>query len=162
MTILYIHGLNGSLSQEKRDILETYGNVLSPSIDYNNNVNSIIDLHSSHQQTAINVIIGSSMGGFAAYHLSKLYKLPCLIFNPALAQRSVHQLIPETPKSSENLTHIVLGSKDPIVQPKGTLEFLGNLLYQPQDYTISIRHDLAHRIPLSVFKEEVSKFMEKL
>ncbi|WP_299396488.1 YqiA/YcfP family alpha/beta fold hydrolase [uncultured Gelidibacter sp.] len=162
MNILYIHGLNGSLTQEKRDILERYGKVQAPSIDYEHNPDSIMWLYEKFKHSEIDIIMGSSMGGFASYHLAKLLQLPALVFNPALANRSVHQNIPSTPESTTQLLHIVLGSMDTVVDPKGTLAFLANSLTQPQDYTISIRHDLEHRIPVTVFEKEVVKFMEAL
>lgn len=160
MNILYIHGLNGSLSQEKRLILERYGNVQAPAIDYENNPDSIIGLHIHYKDAKIDVVMGSSMGGFAGYHLSKLLQLPVLVFNPALAYRSVFQNVPDTPATNGSNISIVLGAKDDIVDPKSTLNFLGDLLKQAQDYTINIRHDLEHRIPVTVFEEEIVRFMK--
>ncbi|TXE09216.1 hypothetical protein ES711_04595 [Gelidibacter salicanalis] len=162
MNILYIHGLNGSLTPEKRTILEHFGTVKSPSLDYENNADSINSLYTHFKDAHIDMIIGSSMGGFAGYHLSKLLRLPCLIFNPALADRSVYQTIPTTGESSKHTLHLVLGSQDSVVNPKGTLDFLANLLHTSQDYSISIRHDLEHRIPITAFEEEVAKFMAAL
>lgn len=162
MNILYIHGLNGSLIPEKREILERYGNVEAPSIDYENNPDSILCLYNQYKDAKIDVIMGSSMGGFAGYYLSKLLQLPALVFNPALAERSVVQNVPDTPETNNGKIHIVLGSKDRVVDPKDTLHFLGDLLMQKQDYNISIRHDLEHRIPLDVFEEEVVRFMSSL
>ena len=159
MKILYIHGLNGSLSPEKQVFLERYGNVEAPSLDYENNPDSIIWLYNRYKDAKINVIIGSSMGGFAGYHLSKLFKVPALLFNPALAHRSVAQKAPGTPENNASRIHIVLGSKDDVVDPKDTLNFLGDSLRQSQDYNIQIRHDLEHRIPVGVFEEEITRFM---
>lgn len=162
MKILYIHGLNGSLIPEKREVLERYGSIEAPFIDYENNPDSIIWLYDQYKDAQIDVVMGSSMGGFAGYHLCKALQLPALIFNPALAERSVHQHIPDTPQSNHRIIHIILGSKDPVVNPKATLQFLGDLLMQEQNYCLSIRHDLEHRIPLDVFEEEVIKFMASL
>src|SRR5690606_18830413 len=141
MKILYIHGLNGSLIPEKREVLERYGTVRAPSIDYENNPDSITWLHNQYKKANIDIVMGSSMGGFAGYHLSKLLQLPALVFNPALAERSVVQNVPHTPETNKGHIHMVLGSKDPVVNPKATLQFLGELLMQEQDYRISIRHD---------------------
>jgi len=162
MNILYIHGLNGSLTQEKRTILEHYGTVKSPSLDYENNADSINSLYTRFKDAHIDVIIGSSMGGFAGYHLSRLLQLPCLVFNPALADRSVFQTVPQIAAANKNMIHLVLGSKDTVVDPKAILDFLANVLHTPQDYSISVRHDLEHRIPIAVFEEEVAKFMAAL
>ena len=161
MNILYIHGLNSSLNEEKRLISERYGKVHAPNIDYENNPDRIMWLHNHYKDADINVIVGSSMGGFAGFHLSKLFKVPALLFNPALAVRRVFQNIPDTPKTNGSRLSIVLGSKDDLVDPKSTLNFLGDLLTQPQDFNLTIRHDLAHRIPVDVFEEEVALFFER-
>lgn len=162
MNILYIHGLNGSLSPEKQAILERYGKVQAPSIDYEDNSDSIKWLHDKYKNTQLDVIIGSSMGGFAGYHLSKLLLRPALVFNPALASRSVFQNTPDTPETNGSAISIVLGAKDTVVDPKSTLNYLGDSLKQLQDYHISIRHDLEHRIPVPVFEEELTLFFERL
>lgn len=162
MNILYLHGLHGNLTQEKRLVLEHHGNVMAPTIDYENYTDCILWLYNGYKDQKIDVVLGSSMGGFAGYYLGKMLQVPTLIFNPALAERSVLQNAPDTPESTNNSIHIVLGSKDKVVNPKGTLHFLGNLLQQAQNYNMSIRHDLEHRIPLDVFKEEVDKFMRSV
>ncbi|MEO5787602.1 YqiA/YcfP family alpha/beta fold hydrolase [Gelidibacter sp.] len=162
MNTLYIHGLNGSLTPEKRVILERYGNVQSPAIDYENNPDSIMWIYNQYKDAKIDIIMGSSMGGFAGYHLSKLFKTPALLFNPALSERSVFQNIPETGETNGSCISIVLGSKDTVVSPKDTLSFLGDILMQSQNYNISIRYDLEHRIPVHVFEEEVTKFFENV
>ena len=76
MNILYLHGLNGSLSDEKRTILEEYGTVYSPAIDYESDVNSIENLRRQFVDGKIDVVMGSSMGGFAGYYLSIAFKNP--------------------------------------------------------------------------------------
>ena len=159
MKILYIHGLDSSLSPEKQNILERYGKVEAPAIDYENNPMRIKWLFDTYKNAKIDIIIGSSMGGFAGYHLSKMLRIPALIFNPALFERSVEQAIPKTPESNGRVIYIVLGSKDNIVDPKSTLNFLGGILSQKQNYNIQIRHDLEHRIPVAVFEEEIVRFM---
>src|SRR5690554_3670358 len=114
MKILYLHGLNGNLSPEKREILEHYGEVFSPSIDYEADSESIASLMASFNSHDINVVIGSSMGGFAGYYISNAFQLPALLFNPALAARSVAQNIPEIKNETSVFKHIVLGTKDSV------------------------------------------------
>lgn len=159
MNILYLHGLNSSLSPEKRIVLERYGNVEGPAIDYESNPDCLIWLYNCYKNTEIDLVIGSSMGGFAGYHISKLFQVPALLFNPALANRSVVQNIPGTPETNGSSISVVLGAKDEIVNPQKTLNFIGDLLMVSQDYNIQIRHDLEHQIPLAVFEEEVMRFM---
>ena len=63
MNILYLHGLNGSLKPKKRNILEAYGTVLAPSIDYQNNSNAILWLYDSYKNKE-NSPFGKSSGLF--------------------------------------------------------------------------------------------------
>lgn len=158
MTILYIHGLNGSLSHEKQTILEQYGTVISPSIDYHNIPNAIECLYDTYKNKTIDVVIGSSMGGYTGFHLCKLIQKPALLFNPALASRSVEQQTPITPSNNGNNISIVLGAKDTVVDPKGTLNYIGDHLNTEQPIDIKILPYLEHRIPVDVFEEVVSRF----
>lgn len=162
MNILYIHGLNGSLNPEKREVLEPYGKVFSPSIDYEADSEAIIHLVESFKSHHTNVVIGSSMGGFTGYYVSNIYQCPALLFNPALAERSVYQNIPEIDHKTSPFKQIVLGTKDDIVDPKQTLGFLAETLIYHPEYKVHIHNSLAHRIPLDVFEEEVKLFFKQL
>jgi len=162
MNILYIHGLNGSLSPEKRIILEHYGNVFSPSIDYEKAPNSITDIIEYYPNINFDIVMGSSMGGFAGYYVSNHFQCPALLFNPALAKRPATQNIPKITHKISNNKHIVLGTEDAIVNPKDTLQFIANMIDLQPDFNIHLRNHLAHRIPISIFKEEVETFFNKI
>ncbi|EPR72762.1 hypothetical protein ADIWIN_2234 [Winogradskyella psychrotolerans RS-3] len=162
MKILYIHGLNGSLSPEKRALLEPYGEVFAPTIDYQSDVYAIANLSTAFKTQGINIVIGSSMGGFTGYYVSNLMQCPALLFNPALAQRSVPQTIPEINYNTSNFKQIVLGTQDDVVNPKQTLKFLSGTLIDHPEYKIHIHNNLAHRIPLEVFEKEIQLFFKHL
>ncbi|WP_417558228.1 YqiA/YcfP family alpha/beta fold hydrolase [Mesoflavibacter zeaxanthinifaciens] len=161
MNILYLHGLDSSLSIEKRAILEKYGAVYAPQIDYRKDTNSIKTILSNYNDMHINAILGSSMGGFVGYYIADALQRPALLFNPALAYRSVPQEIPNIANPNANLKHIVIGAKDKTIDPKTTLEFLSKSI-GIDNYNINIRQDLEHRIPEEIFKEEVKEFFKKL
>ena len=162
MNILYIHGLNGSLSEEKRTILENYGTVYSPSIDYESDNNSIENIRRQFVDGKIDVVMGSSMGGFVGYYLSIALKKPALLFNPALVSRSVFQNVPDYFNPNRSFKRLVLGAKDEVVDPKDTLKFIGERIAENTDYHISLRQDLAHRIPQDIFEYEVRSFFNHL
>jgi hypothetical protein len=162
MNILYLHGLNGSLSDEKRTILEKYGRVYSPAIDYESDSNCIENLRRQFVNGKIDVVMGSSMGGFTGYYLSIAFKKSALLFNPALVSRSVFQNVPDYSNSDRFFKQFVLGVKDEVVDPKDTLKFIGERMDENTYYHISLRPDLAHRIPLDVFEKEVYAFFDYL
>ena len=87
--ILYFHGLDSSLTFKKRQVMELYGNVTAPTYDYQNpNVLAGIDRNFKYDENT--VLIGSSFGGYLANFFSSKYDIPCLLFNPALAFRSIN------------------------------------------------------------------------
>ena len=162
MNILYLHGLKGSLSPEKRIVLEQYGEVFSPTIDYEKESNVISGISASFNLHDIDIVIGSSMGGFTGYYVSNQYQCPALLFNPALAERSVYQEIPEIEHKKSSLKQIVLGALDDVVNPVEIFQFLGNTIAFNPEYNIHLRNNLAHRIPIEIFKEEVTLFFSTL
>lgn len=160
MNILYLHGLKGNLTQEKRKVLEAYGHVYAPTIFYENDKNIITNLKNEFNQHSINFVIGSSLGGFAGFHLANIFQKSALLFNPALALQSVQQVVPDYESNKRNLKHVVLGAKDDVVNPSETLTFLSNHLKTNTAFKINYRLDLAHRIPVEIFQEEVELFFK--
>lgn len=162
MKILYIHGLDSKLSQEKRTILEKFGAVSAPDLDYYNNPDAIESILKTYEKEGIDVVIGSSIGGFAAYYVSTLLKKPALLFNPALRKRSVEQSIPSAAINSYTLKHFVIGAGDHAVHPGDTLNFISEAYNEFTDFHLHIRPQLAHSIPVPVFEEEVEKFFTEV
>jgi predicted esterase YcpF (UPF0227 family) len=164
MNILFLHGLESKLSPEKRAILEKYGNVIAPDLDYKSNPNMIQHLYDTYQTQDINAIIGSSMGGFAAYHLSNSLGVCALLYNPALPHRNdIEQIIPTTlPINNPAFMQFVLGAQDDIIKAKDNLNYLAQHSNPTTDYEISIKRDLAHQIPIEVFAHQTKAFFEQL
>jgi len=70
MNILYLQGLKSKLSEAKRKVLEQYGKVYAPDIDYENRHLQPIQILKPYPDTHFNVVIGSSMGALNAYLIS--------------------------------------------------------------------------------------------
>lgn len=164
MNILFLHGLESKLSNKKKDILESFGTVFSPDIDYKSNQNVIQLLFDEYINKEINVIIGSSLGGFAAFHLANSLGICALLFNPALPYRtSVQQNIPlNLPQNSSSLMRFVLGAQDDVIKAQDNLLFLAQNFEITTDYIIAIKNDLAHQIPVDVFETETAAFFDML
>ncbi|HET8887242.1 MAG TPA: YqiA/YcfP family alpha/beta fold hydrolase, partial [Salinimicrobium sp.] len=147
--ILYLHGLESRLSDPKREMLEEYGEVIAPDLDYREDPNIIETLRKRYEDENFSAIIGSSMGGFAGYYLAKIMKVPALLFNPALPYRSVDQNIPaNVPENFEEWVHLVLGAKDPTIKAADTFKFLSDHLPNSEMFAIHLKGELKHRIPL--------------
>ena len=159
MNILYLHGLDSNLSIEKKEVLEPFGNIIAPDLDYRTNPNMIEALYTEYKNQNIDFIIGSSMGGFAGFYLSKLMQIPALLFNPALPYRtSVLQNIPVIGNDHNHLLQIVIGNQDDIILAKDNLEFIMKLLPLKNDFRLHLLSELGHGIPVAIFESEVNLF----
>lgn len=161
MNILYLHGLDSKLSEEKRAILERYGKVFAPDLNYYKDPNAIESVLEMYPGVEINTVIGSSMGGFAGYHVSNILGRPALLFNPALVERPVPQTVPEIDNYS-NLQQIVLGQKDDVIAAADTLGFISQNFSPVTDFYLHLVPRLGHNIPVELFEEEVKSFFDKL
>jgi len=153
---LYIHGLDGFLSDEKRTILSTYTQVVAPIMDYRANPAAYYDLLSIAKEEKVDVIIGTSMGGCMAYHLSLHLSLPALLFNPALPFRSVGIDLPTQDKIRDTYLRVVIGGQDDIIDAVQNVAWLAT--HEKGDMDIRWRNTLGHRISMDVFEEEVDGF----
>ena len=161
MNILYLHGLDSKLSPEKKAILEKYGKVYAPDLNYYTNPDAIETILQIYEDVEFNVVMGSSMGGFAGYYVANALFRPALLFNPALSKRSVPQNIPKE-DSHNNLKHIVIGQRDEVVSPADTLSFLTENFNSVTHLHLHLVPRLGHNIPVTFFEEEVSRFFSEL
>lgn len=158
--IVFIHGLESILSEEKLSILSKYGEVYAPIVDYKSNSNVIELLLNDDKISGADFIIGSSMGGFMAFYLSSFFNIPALLYNPALYKRSVFQEI-----SSDLLIHpskklIVLGKQDDVVSNEEVILFL-NTNDLNENIQVIYEEDMGHRIPKDKFKKFSHIFFNK-
>jgi pimeloyl-ACP methyl ester carboxylesterase len=162
MKILYFHGLNGSLSDEKRTILENQFIVEAPQIDYeNDDINALVDQLTEHHR--IDAVIGNSMGSYVGYHVARNLSVPCLLFNPAIAERSIEiNFQPEDFYGNHpSPVHIVIGKCDEVVLPSKSLEAMFEDK-QNDAVFLSLHRKLEHRIDVETFKSEVGRFCKEL
>ena len=162
MNILYLHGLQSKLKPEKRKYLEKFGKIFAPDIDYSVAHQQPASILSRYPDTEINVVIGSSMGGLNAYLVSELIGRPTLLFNPSLARYRESQRGFE-PKFGRltSFKQLLLGGSDEVVDARETLEFLGRDL-RKHELFLQIDPHLGHRIPMQLFREQVSSFFSRL
>ncbi len=162
MNIGYLHGLESTLSPQKRTILAKYGNIYSPEIDYYNNPNAIEMLIKELQGQEINVVLGSSIGGFAGYYVSAMLSKPALLFNPALARRSVPQEVPTGDFGTWKSLQIALGMDDQVVPVSETLRFISDSIPYKTEIQLNLYPGTGHRIKEEIFEKEVESFFGKL
>ncbi|WP_228547286.1 YqiA/YcfP family alpha/beta fold hydrolase [Nonlabens antarcticus] len=150
MTILYLHGLMSRNISDKIDWLKEAHAVFHPLLNYENNSENIFsDLKKICEETKVDLIIGSSMGGHLGYHLSNLFKIPSLLFNPSLERNNIRKP-PVEMVSNESILHtIVLGVHDDVVIPSQTI----NYLKSKEANFIHTFEENGHRTPFIIFKK---------
>ena len=162
MNILYLHGLKSKLSSEKRKVLEQYGKVFAPDIDYSKDHIQYRNILQQFPDSEFNVIIGSSMGALNSYIISNWIGRPTLLFNPPLSKHPWSVMYSEPKFIKGNASkQVVLGARDEVVDPRETLNYIANQL-SGDELTIKIHPHLGHRIPLDLFEAEVKEFFDKI
>tara|TARA_R100000734_G_C3311462_1_gene102346 strand:+ start:656 stop:1144 length:489 start_codon:yes stop_codon:yes gene_type:complete len=156
--ILYLHGLESGQGGPKVDFLAKESFVHAPEMDYTRS-DIFPFLIETIEEFKPDLIIGSSMGGYAAFVLGALYKVPVLAFNPALHSRSIEPNFPEFVKHHypEKFT-IVIGEKDTVIDGNKTLDYLTDYIKDKWAvYKIEHVKKMGHRVPLDVFIDMYNK-----
>lgn len=153
--ILYLHGLESSNISPKVDYIKSLNyNVINPKIKYIK-FNIFKDIESIILEKDINYIVGSSIGGYFGYYLSKLYNIPSLLFNPALPYRiSINPIVDETGIYNPYM-YIILGKLDTVINPKMTKNIVKNI----PNIKIEEISNLEHGIPYDIFCQSFDKFI---
>jgi uncharacterized protein len=90
MKVAYLHGLEATISESNPKIIlmkNEFNEVYTPQINYMED--GIFDkLLNNIREFKCDLIIGSSMGGYFAYNIGSILKIPTLLFNPAVIDRS--------------------------------------------------------------------------
>lgn len=161
---LYIHGLDSSPLPQKMQILKDVGmETFALTIDYRNEANAYTILERYAIDNNINFIVGSSLGGYLGFWLSEKLGIPCLLFNPALAYRSIDKtVVPLITERNCPKRMIVLGMLDTTVLPNLTIEWLSQYASgNTMERTITC-HWLSHQIDLKTFESMIAWSMHML
>jgi predicted esterase YcpF (UPF0227 family) len=148
MNTLYLHGLYSSPNAEKMAALQQLGHQpIAPHINYAQ-PGVFAWLYQMAVAQQAQCIIGSSMGGYAGFYLSRLLNVPALLFNPAFVFTSAAPPAVDKTGTHQPLQCFTIGTNDDVVIPSQTFDFLQQT---PGNYTLWLAHDMAHQIPLAHF-----------
>jgi len=137
--IIYLHGLESDPGGPKVSFLAGRGTVYAPAMDYRTlNLNEFILTLGTPD-----LIIGSSMGGYAADIIGSHLGVDVLLFNPALHNRPI-DLDLELGDNKYKRT-IILGVEDIVINAELTKELEKN------HAVIEEIEGMGHRTPLDVF-----------
>lgn len=161
--VLYIHGLDSNPNPKKLAIIENLGQkVVSPFIDYEKEKGDVYQrVKAIAIEADIDMIIGSSLGGFIGFWLAKDLGIPALLFNPALYFENMQGFIPEVDPLAISETYICLGENDPQVNPLEVKKYLEKLNPTQAHLKIILASWLKHGIDLTTFRSMTSWFIEE-
>jgi hypothetical protein len=148
MRAAFFHGLESKPFSEKNQILiEHYGdaNVYAPAMDYRDPWLFDTVLKEIRERD-IELLIGSSMGGYFAYCLSTMTGIPTVLFNPAVIGRSFDPVTEQGLISSKH--RVILGVNDDVIDPIKSSAYFAEYGIGEFEYH---REDIGHRIPKEVF-----------
>lgn len=147
MKALFLHGLESNPKSEKSKFLAKF-DAECPPMDYTQ-PGLFNEILAKIQNDRPDVLIGSSMGGYFAYCLSTITGIPTILFNPAVHSRSME---PAVQIGSIKANHtVILGKKDDVITPEGTLEWIKN---NPGNFNVHFEGN-GHQTPISIFKKYV-------
>jgi predicted esterase YcpF (UPF0227 family) len=154
--IVFFHGLESGVSPDKLKYLkDRYGDVYYPDLDYRT-PNLFNELYNQLKNQKIDIISGSSMGGYFAYWMGKKLGVNTLLFNPAIVER--YSIEPVVDKSGSKTPHhnLILGVNDNVIKIDDTIKWFEDN-EKPSNYTISLSSQ-GHRTPFNIFKKYFVKF----
>lgn len=160
MKTLYIHGLDSSPKPDKMAVIREHSPAEGLHLDYRADGNAFYKLDEYINKHSITHIVGSSMGGFLGFWLAEKHQLPCLLFNPAVAERSVSMEYQQQLNGCPRRL-VVLGAKDDVVNPQQTAEFLTDLDTTATYQRVVWCNNLAHQIDINTFTEFVDYFFDQ-
>lgn len=155
--VLYLHGLESNQGGEKVNYLSNQCFVHAPAMDYSRK-DIFSYLIKKVEDFKPDLIIGSSMGGYSAYMLGALYKIPVIAFNPAFHSRSFEPNYPEFIQHQVcSNCKIILGIEDTVINPNKTLDWLkDHIMNSHPNISIDRVEGMGHRVPLDIFINKTS------
>jgi hypothetical protein len=154
--ILSLHGYESSVFPDRLKVLQNEGyTILAPALDYEKVPGLFKKTYETYKNEKIDLIVGSSMGGYFGYYLASLLNVPALLFNPAVIETtSGHKKQEVMSGSYHPKLYIVSGIADNIVLHDTLEEWIKA---NAKNYEF-ISANIAHRVPDEVYIKYVKKY----
>ncbi len=164
MKILNIHGYKGSAENSAFSALKaTDAEIISPQLDYDKeNPEKLLEkLGKMIVENAVEIIVGTSLGGFFALALSVRTGLPVILINPCLMPfvviprldykgdvRDFIRIFGEFADADKNKMYAIVGGEDEIIDSHDfTLHFIPNHEVVPEGKHSGVTLNLDEKIP---------------
>jgi len=153
MKILFLHGLESNNQSSKVSCMKRYGHeVCAPEMNYKENQELYKKTLKTVKEIKPDLIVGSSMGGYYAYHLGTHYKTNLILLNPALPNRSFDPPILPDGIEKSNIWALI-GKNDDVVDP-----IVNENILKRVGASIEIGNH-GHRTPEDVFEPYFKKVL---
>lgn len=151
-----MHGLHSHVHPDKRKILEKhFGEVIAFDMDYEKQHDAYLRLYATAKAEHVDMIIGSSFGGYLGYHIAKGLGRAAILFNPAMAFSRQDETFITAPVPGEiPFAFVVLGDQDDVVPPDATELFAREEGKDDNLHLVRCQW-LAHRIDLATFESMI-------
>ena len=135
-------------------------NIFNPQIIYERKADFDDLLYKIRSGNFIDLIIGSSMGGYFAYELGKHFDIPVLLLNPALHSRTLEPKV-DASGDKDPLVFLGVGKYDNVINYEKTLDILDDeaACFFRSNYW---RGDHAHRTPVDFFAKVFNNTLKRL
>lgn len=160
MKILYLHGLDSFLQDDRREVLQNFGDIYAPILNYLNTPNLFEKLLADYK--TIDCVIGSSLGGLVAYYLAQKLQIPALLFNPALPFKNQLPFQTDFNKNYTQFMQVVIGIQDEVIDFQKSLSVLTADFSEKQNAEIHLLNTMKHSYPIEIFKTECDFFFKKI
>ena len=150
LNIAFFHGLESAAVSRKSEWLhQSFDRVYAPAMDYAR-TELFAEVLEQVIGRNIQLLAGSSMGGWFAYCLSTHTGIPTILFNPAMHSRRIE---PKVTLGDKTAAHrVILGRNDEVISPQMTMDWIGK--NEPEYFSVSWE-DNAHRTPIDVFAKHI-------
>jgi predicted esterase YcpF (UPF0227 family) len=156
MKVAYLHGLESIIRETDPKMIimrKEFSEVYAPQINYRDD-NILGKLLNDINNLKPDLIIGSSMGGYAAYLIGSALQIPTLLFNPAVISRSFE---PSGARHSENAgttNTVYLGDNDTVINGDNVRDYF----YRHGKGTFSYySYEGTHRVSVDAFKSGIKQ-----
>ena len=150
MKILFFHGFESTLPSSKAEWMQLQGHTVHAHPMQYEKQNAFHLALKCAKKFKPDLIVGSSMGGYFAFHIGTHLPTNLVLLNPALQRRSKEYEHPEDGKYQPEIWAL-LGKNDSVIDPVVTAEKLKNL-----NAKITIGEH-SHRTALDVFSIYMNK-----
>lgn len=144
--VLYLHGLDSNPAPLKTGMIARHGfRVIAPQMHYREERNLYDRVCKLIEWFQPDWIIGSSLGGYMGFWLSRQFNLPAILINPALSFREDDPGLVRNFTFSDVPAHIVIGLKDDVVLPETTISWLEKNQVHFKNTFIYPQQEMGHR-----------------